>query len=280
MKSNGSLAYMFRRHPRMLQILGSGLFFLLCLISVALKNPAPSVLALFLVLCGIAFWDIQYRNSRLVLIALLAALGTGVMGWVLSLVTISVESQQWWSLVSSTLLSVATFATLVWTVHHTQTDKRDRRISDERHQASHVTAWIHREGDAGELYLYNASKMPVFQVVVIFDEVDYGDVSPPEGIETSPYFRSVLPPGEALVIPISGHPVCDAAVPIDKSPDVLLFRDAAGRVWIREESGSLVRTPENDNKEYLELIEEASRHQHANRFDDDYDDDYDYDDET
>lgn len=253
MNSNGTFRFLVKRHPRIIQLCAAALVFGLCFIGVGLNSPVPGVIALLLVVSGIAFWDIEYTSSRMTLIALIASVISITLGAALgSIFKIDSTTYPWWNFIASFMLAVATFATLLWTVSVTQQERQRRIAEEERAQAARITAWTYRGPGTGELYLHNGSNMPVFQVIVIFEDNFSDEYPPPDGIEQSPYTLAVLPPGKDKSAKIEGNPVCDSGIPIDQPPKIV-FKDAAGRFWMRDDEGELYRMHQYDAMDYWEM---------------------------
>jgi hypothetical protein len=184
---------------------------------------------------------------------------------VTSIQTVGGESYDWGSLLVQGLLAFLTLVTLIWTIRAGARDRRERLAYEERLQASQVAAWEEQtvfqadgsavprdltlfqeminSGEARErrfLHVHNGSDGPVFDVVVMYD-----DISSPDTSFKRQWHHRVLPsssgPRTAEVNLTMG---CGAV-----AADTLLaieFRDGAGRYWFRDTQGTLHRRQDLD----------------------------------
>lgn len=187
------------------------------------------------------------------------------------------QGYDWGNLVIQLLIAAATVAALFWAIRtgrdearRASEERRERLAFEEKAQAAQVSAWERqwvelRNGrplpdDPGEfgavqddlverrhIYVMNDSTSAIYDVVVrYFDtswvrEADGGDESDLRGA----WFHAILPPeAHPRSLAVRRVPNCGAL-----AEDVVLeveFRDGAGRHWVRNQDGELVRRRELD----------------------------------
>lgn len=149
-----------------------------------------------------------------------------------------------WGDVPTWLGAIGTVGTLVAAIFVVSREQRAAARNDDerrRNQASQVAAWARIEpgGRIGglevQLYVRNASKQPVYDVLAAIQDGGTG-----EGVATDSL--AVLPPGETEVRAQAGalrHFLRDSKV--TGSPAVTMsFRDSAGQAWQRDLDGRLI----------------------------------------
>lgn len=187
------------------------------------------------------------------------------------------QGYDWGNLGIQLSIAAATVAALLWAIRtgrdearHASEERRERLAFEEKAQAAQVSAWERqwvelRDGsplsedsaafravadqavERRLIYVLNNSTSAIYDVVVrYFDmswvrDADRGEEPDLRGA----WFHAILPPGaRPRSLAVGRVPNCGAL-----AEDVVLeveFRDGAGRHWVRNQDGELVRRRELD----------------------------------
>jgi hypothetical protein len=133
--------------------------------------------------------------------------------------------------------ALATFMAVLVALYIARSDSKDRRRREERQQATQISAYIVTQTGKNSVVLINASKEPVYDVVISYG-VAYG-----AGMT---YFK-----GNDDLLFIRILPSCEAVSKEPRNPGggmhvqlgiAISFRDAKGRYWRRDATGRLEET--------------------------------------
>lgn len=177
----------------------------------------------------------------------------------------------WWQVGISLFVALVTVITLGWNIHRSTQERRERRLFEERAQASTVSAWERQwveptpthpfaSTEYRRLYIHNPSSSPIYDVAVHYTDAsavldsDSGTVEDTQHL----WMHSVLPPGsEPRTFDVPRAVNCGS---ISEDENLVVeFRDAANRQWRRSEYGALERQPHLEKLTPAELWEQ--RHQ-------------------
>ena len=122
-------------------------------------------------------------------------------------------------------------------------DRRDRQ----RSQASKISAWTFREGEA--IVVSNKSGMPAYDTVVTFVVKDCDGRNSPKGQPGYRYTLRSLPPGDWQFPSPKGWRGMNVYPGVE-----LAFTDASGRHWLRTSRGQLKTLKTVDPIKYYDII--------------------------
>ena len=159
----------------------------------------------------------------------------------------------WWQVGISAFVAFVTVFTLAWNIRRSTEERRERRLFEERAQASTVSAWERQwvelnsedalsSTEIRRLYVHNPSSSPIYDVAVHYADIsgvvdaDFGTVDDTRRL----WLHSVLPPGsEPRTFDVPRTINCGS---ISEDENLVVeFRDAANRQWRRSEYGTLER---------------------------------------
>jgi hypothetical protein len=116
-----------------------------------------------------------------------------------------------------------------------QRREADRTEDERRAQAGRISAWVevYRKPDGMRelaFHIHNASDMPIYEVEL--------PLPAPDGEERPAEFVGLVPPGQTIRRPAPSEWLRSYVEP---EPVQIEFLDSAGRRWMRDELGALVR---------------------------------------
>jgi hypothetical protein len=135
-----------------------------------------------------------------------------------------------------------------------QTNERQAKqlqvLEDDRNraQAEKVAAWPHV---GGRIAVRNASDVPVYNACLIVQNRTFGDW------DAAIRMEDILPPGQELVNVGKLYGAEIAGVP-DQYRVVVLFRDAANRLWRRGHDGTLEELSMDDSNQQCRYYSSTS----------------------